>query len=326
MLERAIFAAAVMIFLMGLVSNVQQLLVVRVIQGAFTGTMAAATTLVATTTPREKAGYALGLIQFAIYAGRSIGPLIGGLIADYAGYRPTFVFTSATLFVAGLCVVAFVREDFQRESDDEKRPRGSLRDRLRSFLGSPQLLAVIGVSMCVRAAEASISPILPLFIQTLLADSDRIASVAGTISAVGAVMSGLAAVTAGRQVDKYGYKQVLILCTVVSAVLLVPHALVREIWQLVVLRALVGVCVGGTFPVVNAAIAALAERKRQGAVYGFNASASAIGRAWGPMLGAAVATAFGFRAVFIATAVLYGLMSIGVVSVVRDAAPAEDSS
>jgi len=88
MVVRAMFGGAIIIALAGLAQNVQQLAVLRAIQGALTGTVTAATTLVATTVPRRHAGYALGLLQMAIYAGASVGPVMGGLVADSLAIAP----------------------------------------------------------------------------------------------------------------------------------------------------------------------------------------------------------------------------------------------
>ncbi len=318
MLERAIFAAAVCLGLMGLTRSVQQLFVIRVIQGCLTGSVGAATTLVATTTPREKTGYGLGLIQMAIFAGASFGPLAGGVIADSVGYRPVFWFTSLVQFLAGLGVVFFVSEDFQPDEIRSEQAKGQIWAEMKEILRSPQLLAVIVVSMAVRLADGSVKPMLPIFIQMLVPEERRIASIAGSISAVSAVMSGVAAVVAGRQGDSVGYRKILLFSTICACVLLIPQALVQEVWQLFVLRALVGACIGATFPVVSAVIAVGVARERQGAAHGLNNSAGAIGRSLGPILGAAVATTFGFRAVFIAGAVLFGLVSAGVAFAVRD--------
>jgi MFS family permease len=46
----------------------------------------AASTLVATIAPRERAGYALGMFRTVLYVGASIGPLVGGLVADKGGW------------------------------------------------------------------------------------------------------------------------------------------------------------------------------------------------------------------------------------------------
>jgi DHA1 family multidrug resistance protein-like MFS transporter len=83
MIQRATFGGALVLTAMAFVHNVWQLALLRAIQGALTGTIPAAMTLVASSTPRDRAGYALGLLQMAIWAGASVGPLLGG-----AGSRP----------------------------------------------------------------------------------------------------------------------------------------------------------------------------------------------------------------------------------------------
>ena len=112
MVERAMFGGAVVIALVGWAQNMGQFMVLRALWGGLTGTITAATTLVASTTPRECVGHALGLLQMAIYIGSSTGPLLGGVVADAFGYRATFWVTGALLFLAGLGVLIFVKEDF----------------------------------------------------------------------------------------------------------------------------------------------------------------------------------------------------------------------
>ena len=63
MVERAMFGGALLMTLMGFAQNVEQLALLRTLQGMLTGTVTAATTLVATTAPRERVGYALGMLH-----------------------------------------------------------------------------------------------------------------------------------------------------------------------------------------------------------------------------------------------------------------------
>lgn len=90
MVERAMFGGAVVIAMIGWAQNIGQFMVLRALWGGLTGTITAATTLVASTTPRERVGHALGLLQMAIYIGSSTGPLLGGVVADAFCYRATF--------------------------------------------------------------------------------------------------------------------------------------------------------------------------------------------------------------------------------------------
>jgi DHA1 family multidrug resistance protein-like MFS transporter len=113
MVERAMFGGAVVLALTGCAQNTWQFMILRALWGGLTGTISAATTLVAASAPRERVGYALGTLQVAIYTGISAGPLLGGFVADAFGYRMTFWVTSRLLFLAGLIVLILVKEKFE---------------------------------------------------------------------------------------------------------------------------------------------------------------------------------------------------------------------
>ena len=66
MLLRATLAAAVVVGSMGFVATPWQLLGLRLLQGTLTGTVPAATALVASTSPSERAGWRLGALQTVI--------------------------------------------------------------------------------------------------------------------------------------------------------------------------------------------------------------------------------------------------------------------
>jgi MFS family permease len=83
MIERAMFGGGLVFALMGYVRNVQELVVLRLLLGALTDIMTAAVTWVAVSVPRDRVGYALGLLQVAMYVGDSVGPLLGGRCSRY---------------------------------------------------------------------------------------------------------------------------------------------------------------------------------------------------------------------------------------------------
>ena len=90
MLLRAMFGGAIVISLMTFVNSPWQFLVLRSIQGCLTGTVAAATVLVAAISPASQVAFALGLLTTGIAVGNSLGPLVGGVISDFLGYRVAF--------------------------------------------------------------------------------------------------------------------------------------------------------------------------------------------------------------------------------------------
>jgi DHA1 family multidrug resistance protein-like MFS transporter len=278
-----------------------QLIVLRGMQGALTGTIGAATVLVASIMPEEETGYGLGLLQTAVFAGASLGPLIGGTLADAFGYRVPFWVTAVLLGVAGLVVLAFVREEFR-----PNRVSGRLVNRLIPDLtvltrtkGLLGLLFAIGT---VQIANSVVGPVIPMFIQSLDPRSALVGSTTGVILGVSALSAAVASAVVGKVSHKIGYRRALLLCVIGACLLYIPQAFVRTTTQLLLLRIVGALFLGGTSPTVNATIASLADRANHGAVYGLSSSISSVGMSLGPMIGAAVGITFGFRAVFLTTA------------------------
>jgi DHA1 family multidrug resistance protein-like MFS transporter len=311
MVQRAMFGGAVVIAAMGFVQNVQQLVILRLIQGMLTGTVPAATTLVASSAPRDRSGYALGLLQMAVWAGASVGPLMGGLLADTWGYRAAFLVTGSLLFLAGLTVWRFVQESFQPPPRDASDPNSGFWYGLKLVIHHRPILSLLSVRALVRMATRVMEPILPLFIQSLVPAATRIASLTGLVSGVRAATGSVGAVTLGRASDRIGYRRVLLACTAATALLFVPQFFVTNPWQLLVLQAAVGLVMSGVLASISALLANLAPEGHQGAVYGVDASVVAMANAIGPMLGATVAAALGLRAPFLlATGLLFAATAL----------------
>src|SRR3989442_2588774 len=110
MLVRAMIGGGVSVGLIGLVRTVQELTLLRVVQGATSGTVAAATALVAGETPLAEMGWALGILSSSIALGSAIGPAAGGVAANLIGLRATFIGGGVFLLVAAVPVMLVGRE------------------------------------------------------------------------------------------------------------------------------------------------------------------------------------------------------------------------
>jgi len=323
MVERAMFSGAIVISLMGLAQNVQQLAALRCLQGALTGTVTAATALVATTTPRKRAGYALGLLQMAIYSGASAGPLVGGLVADSLGYRAAFWVTGVLLLLAAFGVLFFVKEEFQPVAPPVGDPaavaagRRALRQRVRTrlapVLGSAPLLGVLGVRLLMRLGGNLLGPVLPLFVQSIAPAGAHVASITGLTSGVNAAAGAVGALGLGRLGDRVGYRGILIVCAIVSVACYVPQFFVGHPSGLLIWQAGTGLAMGGILTSLSAWLAHLAPEGQEGIVYGADASATSVANAIGPMAGSALAVGLGLRAPFLCAAGVFGLAGIAAV-------------
>jgi DHA1 family multidrug resistance protein-like MFS transporter len=306
MVLRAMFAGSVTIGLMSLATSPWHLLILRFIEGGVTGTVTASMTLVASTTPKERMGFGLGMMQMAVFSGGSVGPLAGGILADQIGYRATFVVAGSMLFAGGIIVLTQVREQFTRTA------RGGTIDedpayRLRTLLMGSSMLAMIAVMFTLRVASGAVQPIMPLYVETLAGSASGVATLSGLTLGVAGLTSALASITLGRLADRIGQRPVLIVASFAVGLLYLPQAFAQSPLQLIVLQGLFGIAAGGILPSANAIVAHLTPSARRGAVYGFTAAATSVGGSLGALGGSGMTAAIDIRYVFIVS----GLMMLG---------------
>jgi DHA1 family multidrug resistance protein-like MFS transporter len=315
MVLRAMLIGGLIIALMGLVQNVGEFLVLRILQGMFTGTIAAATALVAGIVPRERLAWSMGLLQTSVYVGISAGPVLGGLVAQAVGIRGTFFVAGAMLAIAGIFVWQFVHEHFSPPSA-VKRP--GFIETVRIGLRSPILMPLMVTLLLVQLSSAIVFPILPLFVERLSSATDPVKLYAGLAFGATAVFSALAALFYSRLVDRSGYRRILILACFGAALFFLPQAFVRNIGQFLLLRAGLGIFFGVLIPATNAIVGLSTPPELRGSAYGLTSSATAVGNAVGPLLGSTLAASLGFPAVFIATAGVLTLLGLWVIGLVRE--------
>jgi MFS transporter, DHA1 family, multidrug resistance protein len=310
MLVRAMFATALALAGIGIVRTPTQLMVLRVVQGCFTGTPAAASTLVATGSPKDRLAYALGMVQTSVFVGSTLGPMMGGYIADAYGYRATFFAGGAVVLVATLLVVLMVREPIESAAIAARARTENPVAGFRSILGSPGLLALIAMVFSVGLTYGLLGPALPLFIQQLVGTQDHLASIAGTITGVGAFTAAVSALAIGRVSDRIGHRRALLACSVGMSALYFPHALVRSASALGVVRGLQGFFQGGISPSLSAMVVNLSPKDKTGAALGLTSSASSAGFAIGPVLGALILAATPTTTVFYVAGIAFALVTI----------------
>jgi len=309
MVERAMFGGAVVICLMAFARSAEELVLLRAIQGLITGVISAHNALVAAVVPRERTGYAMGLLQVGLGIGVALGPLIGGLVADLFGYRSAFYVTGALLFVSGIVVWLGVEEDFQPTSAAKLATR-TLIQKWNRILTAPGVLITYSLRFISQFGRMTIYPILPFFIQSLMNDPSRVNTFTGMVVGTNSVFVTLSAIYLGRLGDRIGHRLILICCFVGGALAFLPQGFVAFPWQLLVLQALAGAASGGIVPSISALLARFTPPGEEGVVYGLDNSVNSGARALAPLLGASVAMWMGLRTTFTATCLLFFLAGI----------------
>lgn len=309
MVERAMFGGSVILLLMAFVNSAEQLVVLRVIQGFITGTVAAGNALVASSAPRQRTGYAMGLLQVALGAGFALGPLIGGLVSDAAGYSATFYVTASLLFLSGIMVYLGVKEDFD-PAQLETYQRKSILNEWRDILSAAGVKSTYLIRFFSQLGRMMILPIAPLFIATILVNPGRLNTFTGLVIGISSAATTISALILGPLGDKTGHRRVVIVSSVFAALLYVLQSYVTAGWQLLTLQALVGIAIGGIIPAVSALLARLTLSGEEGAVYGIDNSITSASRTVAPLMGAAVAVSISLRFAFAFTGVLFAITAL----------------
>ncbi|HTC07865.1 MAG TPA: MFS transporter [Acetobacteraceae bacterium] len=300
MLIRASLGMAVAMALIGLSQNVWQLVALRLLAGFLGGYASGSTVLVATQTPKARSGWALGMLSSGIMAGNLAGPLIGGFLPPLIGIRATFFAAGAVIFVTFLATTFLIKEERRAPSPHKGRPRGGL----GAVPDKGPLLAMLVTGCLLMLANMSIEPIITVYVQTLVHNASQVTMVAGLVMAAAALGSILSASRLGKLADKIGHWNVITGCLAVSALVLIPQAFVTAGWQLIFLRFLMGLSLGGLLPCIAAVIRHSVPDSVAGNMLGYSTSSQYAGQVAGPLAGGFLGGHFGMRAVFLGTSVL----------------------
>lgn len=115
----------------------------------------------------------------------------------------------------------------------------------------------------------------------------------------------LSTVFLGKLGDRTGYRKILVVSLIVLVGGYTLQGYATAGWQFLVLQALVGIALGGVIPIISALLANCIKSGEEGLAFGLDNSVTAAGRGVAPMLGAALATAWGYPATFVMTGVVF---------------------
>lgn len=319
MVLRSMYGGALSLTLMALVSNVHQLALCRLLQGALTGTVTASLALVASATPRQHSGFSLGMMQAAIFVGASVGPLLGGEVAHLFGYRAAFYTAAALLLAGGVFVNLAIVEDLTAIRTSTRSDRGTFRE----VLSATGFAIAVLVLFMIRYADSIQRPVFPLLVENILGGPKGVERATGRIVAMGGVAAACSAGLLGRLSDRWGHKRMLIGFCIFTGLVSLVYVRAESVAHLYLLRFAFGLGAAGMAPAANAIIRDVTHDKNIGKAYGVTSSTSAIGWALGPLTGGCIAGSMGIRAPFVAMAVGMGLVAIVVACLVRNDASSE---
>lgn len=294
MILRASLWLSIIMIGMGFVHNVYQLTGLRIIQGALSGYQSAVITLVATQTPKEHAGWALGTIFSGQVGGTLLGPFFGGYLSEIIGFREDFIAIGIMCFVAFIASLLYVKEPPVSVTHSSLKFRDFWR-----YLPNPKVTICLFIStLILQLALMSIQPIITVYISQLSLDKTHVALISGAVFAALGLASMLSGPKLGNISDKVGPQKVLLASLITAGFMFMPQALVQTPLQLGILMLLVGAATGGLMPSINNLIKRSAPDSIAGRAFGYNQSAQFLGTFFGAVFGGQIAAIFGVHYVF----------------------------
>ncbi|MBP2642752.1 MAG: major facilitator superfamily 1 [Firmicutes bacterium] len=300
MLLRASLWLTIIMTSMGFAQNIYQFILLRMLQGALSGFIAAAITLVATQTPVARVGWALGMISTASVGGTLLGPLFGGYLAETLGLRSAFISIGVLDFIAFVATYLFIKE---KVTASEKQTL-NFKQVWKIIPNHKFFLALCLTTFFMQFALMSLEPIVTVYITQLSQSSAHIALISGAVFAAAGFASILVAPQLGRLSDKIGPQKVMLAALIVAGISFIPQAFVRTAWQLGMLRFVLGLATAGLLPSINTLVKRSIPDFVAGRAYGFTQSAQYLGAFGGSIIGGQVAGLFGIRCVFYMTGLL----------------------
>lgn len=300
MVVRALIGLAIAQVLIGLSQNVYHLLIGRIIQGMVSGFVPASMALISSTTPKEKTGYALGLLQTATSGGTVLGPFVGGFLADHIGIRPIFFITASLCFVSALFVILKVFET----KDTHNKNNFGLKDNYSFVLKFRQLRLIVLMIVLVQISIAFNQPLFALYAETLHIDKRFIASIAGLLYGTMGVFTMIGSPMWGKFNEKYSFNRSLSIAASIAGLSYSLHFFIYNPYLLAFVRAILGLSLGGLLPVLYTLVSLNSPIERRGGIMGIASSAQILGNLLGPSLSGLTASQIGIRPVFIISGII----------------------
>ena len=294
-------AALAMTFTMGgmaFVPNVFWLIVLRLLNGVFSGYVPNSTALITSHAPKKYSCYALGTLSTGVVAGTLMGPLLGGFVAQSIGIRNAFLLVGLFLFIVTLLTIFYVKEDFEPVAKDRQL---ATKDLLAELPHKSILFALFLTSMVIQMSAQSISPILTLYIRSM-GQTDNLIFVSGLIVSAMGVSSILFSSHLGKLGDKIGNHRLLLLALLYSFVIYLFCAWAKTPWELGFLRFLFGMGTGALLPGVSSLLNKLTPKEGISRIFSYNQTFFYIGGVVGPIMGSAIAVSLSYHWVFYVTA------------------------
>ncbi len=219
---RSAYVEALVFTTVGLSQNRYQLAAAILLVGFQLGNSGVMLSALRAATPRDRVGFATGILGAAPALGFALGPIVGGLLVDQLGWdlRALF-FVDGALSVATALVLTFGYQEV-RPANPPTASAWLLAGRaLRLVVTTRVTVGLLSVFLLLMLAQQIALPFFPLVVRRLHPDPVGLASAIGFVLGFATLAGTLLSPIAGLLGDRFGLRRALVASVLLAAVSLV---------------------------------------------------------------------------------------------------------
>lgn len=300
MIIRAGVFLSLIYILTAFVTNLYELLTLRIMQGLLTGFIPGAIALIGTNTPDKKVGYALAMISTATASGGILGPLLGGGLAGLLSNRWAFASAGILILFPTILVIFCVKE----ENFTPNKSKGSVLNDIKTSVTNQSFMLVLFLTLITTCSLMIIEPVLPIYIAQLNVASKNTAFLTGLVYSLPGMASIIFGPYFGKLADKIGFQKTLTIGLFGGGLGSILQIAFRDLVGFSIIRFIYGIFFCAVFPALNGLIVKSTSEEFRGRAFGLNQTANQLGSMMGPLLGGVMGGFFPMYSVFLMTGFL----------------------
>lgn len=281
MLLRTAAGMGIVIILLSCVTNIWQIIILRLCQGLFDGYTPSVIALIAAETPLEERSVVISKLSTGYIIGGLMGPLIGGVLATIFSIRMTFFITGIILLCVAFTSFYGIQENFQKINTS---PTEKLASSKKESVWTVPILILLSATMLIQFVESAIIPYVSLMIKYLLFSEHYLTIMTGIVSALPGVSTAVFATFVGKMSSHFGTLKILKLCELAAIIIYALLGMTTSLMFFAGLRFLIGIANAGMTPMIQVLLSKASNRLST--VFSMSLSAQSLGSLAGSILGA----------------------------------------
>ncbi|QAY67190.1 MFS transporter [Paenibacillus protaetiae] len=302
MLIRSGFSLAALYLITYFIHDPYLFLVLRIFQGLLAGYVPAAIAMVATNTPEDKSGYALGIMSTSSATGGIVGPLVGGFVSHLVGNRDSFLVSAVIVLCAAVIATVFAKE----EKFNRSGKRSSVKEDLKIALSNKTFATLMMLTGMTTFSVMILEPLLTVYVMDLGVPTKDATLLSGIVFSSVGIATLIAAPRWGKYGQRIGFSTVLLIGLIGGAIGNALQYFVGNWIEFGSLRFVYGLFFAGVYPAINATIVKVTDSSFRGRAFSLNQSANQFATMLGPIIGGALGSWMPIRWVFVINGVLLG--------------------